>query len=194
MIEAFFEQSDMGTGILIDQLGSYMVLNTLGITIAAFYSTGPASATAILRRIMVFPPLLALVTAFALMPIDLPDWGLNILKHLADTLVPMALVSVGLQLRFEQVKNVKVALATGIAFKLVLAPALLCLLYFGLIGATDETSRVTMFEAAMGPHIGGSIVAVQHNLNPPLVSLMVGIGILLSFFTLPAWSYLLHRL
>jgi hypothetical protein len=34
MIEAFFGTSDMGAGILIDQLGSYMVLNTLGITIA----------------------------------------------------------------------------------------------------------------------------------------------------------------
>jgi malate permease and related proteins len=51
-----------------------------------------------------------------------------------------------------------------------------------------------MFEAAMGPHIGGSIVAVQHNLNPPLVSLMVGIGIMLSFVTLPGWSYLLHHI
>jgi hypothetical protein len=58
--------------------------------------------------------------------------------------------------------------------------------------STDETSRVTLFESAMGPHIGGSIVAVQHNLNLPLVSLMVGIGITLSFFTLPVWSYLLH--
>jgi hypothetical protein len=38
-------------------------------------------------------------------------------------------------------------------------------LYFGLLGSTDEASRVTMFEAAMGPHIGGSIVAVQHDLK-----------------------------
>jgi malate permease and related proteins len=194
MIEAFFGKSDMGTGILIDQLGSYMVLNTLGITIAALYSTGPRSASAILKRIVVFPPLLALIAAFLLMPVDLPVWSSDILKRLADTLVPLALVSVGLQLRFEQVKGVKVALTTGIGFKLLLAPAVLTLLYFGLIGSTDEVSRVTMFEAAMGPHIGGSIVAVQHNLNPPLVSLMVGIGITMSFLTLPGWSYLLHRL
>jgi malate permease and related proteins len=174
MIEAFFGKSDMGTGILIDQLGSYMVLNTLGITIAALYSTGPTSASSILKRIAVFPPLIALIAAFVLMPVDLPAWSSDLLKRLADTLVPLALVSVGLQVRFEQVKNVKVALATGIGFKLLLAPAALTLLYFGLLGSSDEASRVTIFEAAMGPHIGGSIVAVQHNLNPPLVSLMVG--------------------
>jgi malate permease and related proteins len=194
MIEAFFGKSDMGTGILIDQLGSYMVLNTLGITIAALYSTGPTSASSILKRIAVFPPLIALIAAFVLMPVDLPAWSSDLLKRLADTLVPLALVSVGLQVRFEQVKNVKVALATGIGFKLLLAPAALTLLYFGLLGSSDEASRVTIFEAAMGPHIGGSIVAVQHNLNPPLVSLMVGIGITLSFISLPGWSYLLHRL
>jgi predicted permease len=135
-----------------------------------------------------------LIAAFMLMPFELPAWSSDILKRLADTLVPLALVSVGLQLRFEQAKDVKVALTTGVGFKLLLAPAVLTLLYFGLLGSTDEASRVTMFEAAMGPHIGGSIVAVQHNLNPPLVSLMVGIGIILSFLTLPGWSYLLHRL
>jgi malate permease and related proteins len=110
MIEAFFGKSDMGTGILIDQLGSYMVLNTLGITIAALYSAGSTSGSAILKRIIVFPPLLALIVAFMLMPFDLPAWLSDILKRLSDTLVPLALVSVGLQLRFEQVTNVRLAL------------------------------------------------------------------------------------
>jgi predicted permease len=69
----------------------------------------------------------------------------------------------------------------------------LALLYFGILGTTEETTRVTLFEAAMGPQIGGAIVAVQHGLNPPLVSLMVGLGISLSFLTLPLWSYGLHH-
>ena len=67
-----------------------------------------------------------------------------------------------------------------------------CFLY-GILGTAEETTRVTLFEAAMGPQIGGAIVAVQHGLNPPLVSLMVGLGISLSFLTLPLWSYALHH-
>jgi predicted permease len=39
----------------------------------------------------------------------------------------------------------------------------------------------------MAPQIGASIVAIQHGLNPPLVTLMVGVGTLLSFLTLPMW-------
>ena len=44
----------------------------------------------------------------------------------------------------------------------------------------------------MAPMIGASIIAMQHDLDPPLVTLMVGIGIPLSFFTLPACWYVLR--
>lgn len=44
----------------------------------------------------------------------------------------------------------------------------------------------------MGPQIGGSIVALKHGLDRPLVILMVGIGIPLSFATLPFWWWLLQ--
>jgi malate permease and related proteins len=118
-----------------------MVLNTLGITIAALYSAGSTSGSAILKRIIVFPPLLALIVAFMLMPFDLPAWLSDILKRLSDTLVPLALVSVGLQLRFEQVTDVRLALTTGVVFKLLIAPAVLTVLYFGLLGSSRARSR-----------------------------------------------------
>ncbi|MGY3494313.1 AEC family transporter [Bradyrhizobium sp. USDA 4502] len=194
MIEAFFGPPGMATGILIDQLGTYLVLSTLGITVAAIYSAAKDSKAAILKRIILFPPLIALVAAFALMPFALPVWIADTLKRLGDTLAPLALVSVGLQLRFDQGRGLVTALATGLGFKLLLAPAALALLYFGILGTTDQTTRVTLFEAAMGPQIGAAIVAVQHGLNPPLVSLMVGLGICLSFLTLPLWSYVLHHI
>jgi predicted permease len=194
MIEAFFGASSMATGILIDQLGTYLVLSTLGVAVATIYSAGSSSTTDIIKRIVVFPPLLALLTAFALMPIEFPNWISEALRRLGDTLAPLALVSVGLQLRFDQTEGIKTALATGLGFKLVLAPAAVALLYVGVLGTTEEVTRVTLFEAAMGPQIGGAIVAVQHGLNPPLVSLMVGVGISLSFLTLPLWAYALHQL
>jgi len=53
-------------------------------------------------------------------------------------------------------------------------------------------TQVTIFEAAMAPQIGAAIVAIEHKLDPPLVTLMVGIGIPLSFLTLPVWWYMLQ--
>ena len=59
-----------------------------------------------------------------------------------------------------------------------------------MLRTSGEVIRITLFEAAMGPQIGEAIVAIQHGLNPPLITLMVGIGIKLSFLTLPAWYVL----
>jgi predicted permease len=52
--------------------------------------------------------------------------------------------------------------------------------------------RVTIFEAAMAPMITAGIIAVDHDLDPPLVSLLLGVGIPLSFLTLAGWWWLLQ--
>ena len=45
------------------------------------------------------------------------------------------------------------------------------------MGANGPITQVTIFEAAMAPQIGAAIVAMEYKLDPPLVTLMVGIGI-----------------
>ncbi len=187
MIETFYGVSNLSTGILIDQLGTYLVLSTLGITVACIYSSGTASWQEVARRIVTFPPLIALALALVLLPMDYPAWLSGVLRRLGDTLAPLALVSVGLQLRLNQMAGNKMPLGMGLGFKLVLGPLLVALLYVHALSWTGETARVTIFEAAMGPQIGGAIVAIQYGLSQSLITLMVGIGIVLSFLTLPLW-------
>ena len=187
MIETFYGAQDLSTGILIDQLGTYLVLSTLGIVVACAYSSGTASWREVARRVVTFPPLIALLLALALSQVAYPAWLGGMLHRLGDTLAPLALVSVGLQLRLDQLAGNRVPLALGLGFKLVLAPLLVALVYLGALSWGGETSRVTIFESAMGPQIGGAIVAMQYGLNPSLITLMVGVGIALSFLTLPLW-------
>ena len=187
MIETFYGPAGLPTGILIDQLGTYLVLSTLGITVACVYSSGKASWREILRKVVTFPPLVALVLALVLSPFDYPAWFDRLLHRLGDTLAPLALVSVGLQLRLDQLRGNRAALGMGLSFKLVLGPLLIALLYLFGLSWRGETSQVTVFEAAMGPQIGGAIVAIQYGLSPSLITLMVGVGIALSFLTLPLW-------
>jgi hypothetical protein len=85
-------------------------------------------------------------------------------------------------------------LGMGLAFKLVLGPAIVAVLFAGLLDARGETIQITIFEASMAPQIGAAIVAVDHDLDPALVTLMVGIGIPLSFLTVPLWWYVLRPL
>jgi len=193
MIETFFGPQGLAIGILIDQAGTYLVLSTFGIMIAAMYAhrgTG-FSAKSVLRKIAGFMPFISLIVALALIPVTYPEWLTHVLERLGATLVPLALVSVGYQLRWSAVRGRARLLGTGLAFKLIAAPALIAGLYGALVGFESEEIRITIFEAAMAPQIGAAIVAMEHDLDPPLVTLMVGIGIPLSFLTAPLWAWML---
>jgi predicted permease len=116
----------------------------------------------------------------------------TLLARLAGTVAPLALVSIGLQLRVGALRGRAVPLGLGLGIKLVVAPLVLALLYICLVGANGPMTRVTLFEAAMGPMIGGAVVATQYGLDPSLVTLMVGIGTLTAFVSLPVWWYVLQ--
>jgi malate permease and related proteins len=195
MIDTFYGSQFLGLGILIDQLGSYFTLSTLGILVASIYSSkGTINARMVLRRILLFVPFQAFVLALLLMPFEYPAWLDELLKRLGATLVPIALVSVGYQLQLSQVRGKAFALSVGLLFKLVIGPALILLLFAPLMWNDRPTLDVTVFEAAMGPMIGASIVAMDHELDPPLLTLMVGVGIPVSFLTLPIWWHVLNLL
>jgi malate permease and related proteins len=195
MIETFYGPQFLGLGILIDQLGSYFVLSTLGILVASFYASGRSvTAKAVSRKVALFAPFQAFVLALLLMPLDYPTWLDELLKRLGATLVPIALVSVGYQLQLSLVQGRALALTVGLLFKLVIAPTLILLLFVRWLSGDSQVLNVTVFEAAMAPMIGASIVAIDHELDPPLVTLMVGLGIPLSFVTLPVWWRLLGTL
>jgi malate permease and related proteins len=187
MIESFYGSGGMPIGIMIDQLGTYLVLSTIGILTICYYSEATVLPRDIAKRIATFPPLIALIVALALMPVSYPAWIVSVLSRLGGTLAPLALVSVGLQLQLGALRGNRGPLAMGLGYKLVLAPLLVTLVYVGFIGLRGPTTQVTLFEAAMAPQIGGAIVATQYGLNAPLISLMVGIGTVLSFITLPIW-------
>lgn len=162
MIEAFYGSGGVALGLVIDQLGSYLALATLGIVIAAKYSGAALDRCAIARKIALFPPL--------------------------------ALVSVGAQIRLGALAGNVRKLVLGLGFKLVFGPAMLVILFVAFTGIDSDHTRIMFFEAAMAPMIGAAIVATEHKLDPPLTTLMVGIGIPLSFLTVPAWWYILGML
>lgn len=192
MIEAYYGHEGLVNGIIADQLGSFLVLSTLGITVAGVYSSGRPSMAEIARRIVTFPPFIALALALMLIPLEYAPWFTTLLKRLGDTLAPLALVSVGLQLRLGHLAGNLRNLAIGLGFKLLLVPLVVYLLYVQLLGAQGQAIQVTVFEAAMPPMITAAIIASEHDLDPELSTLMVAVGLLLSFVTLSAWWWLLR--
>lgn len=192
MVEAYYGKSGLATAIVADQLGSFFVLTILGVTVAGIYSSGVPTVGEIFKRIVRFPPFIAMLIALLLMPFEYADW-VNILLHrLSDTLAPLALLSVGMQLQLGHLAGNGRNLAIGLTFKLLLAPLAIFLLYVPLLGASGQVIQITIFEAAMPPMITAAIIATEHDLDPPLANLMVAVGLIISFFTLSAWWFVMR--
>ncbi len=191
MIEAYLGRDGLPLGIVVDQLGSYLALSTLGLLLAARYAGEPVSVRVMLRRLATFPPLLALALALALRPLPMPEPLYVLLARIGDTVAPVALVAVGLQLRLDSVRARLRALSLGLAYKLVVGPAVvasLCLALWDPATPAAELARaVVIFESAMGPMIGAAVIAHQFRLDGALAGLMVGLGIPLSLLTAPLW-------
>lgn len=189
MIEALQGKAGIPMALVMDQAGSYMVLSTLGMLAVSIYCSAASSFAGIAKRIITFPPFIALCLAIVLIDADYPSWLEVTLKRLGDMLAPLALLSVGMQMRMGELSVNKTPLAIGLGYKLLACPIIiLACHYFSGMRIESLSANVIVFEAAMGPSIGAGIVASQHNLNPALVTLMVGIGVPLCLLTVPLLS------
>lgn len=196
VIEALYGSEGLKTAILVDQPGTFVVLSTLGIALAAVFSKGQPNVKAISKKILLFPPFIMFFLAllFNVLHFSFPDELKDVFLRLGSTVTPLALVSVGMQLRVERRSKHWGFLALGLFFQLVLAPLLIYLLYVQVLGVRGELAQVTIMEAAMAPMITASIVAASYGLKPRLANMMIGFGIPLSFLTLGLWYWFVQGL
>ena len=195
MIEWLQGRDGMGLGLLIDQLGSYLALSTVGVFAAALYAAEErTSCRATLVRIATFPPFVALLAALLLRPLPMPADVDKVLVRMGDLLAPLALISVGLQLRIDAIRRQARLLGVGLGYKLLVCPALVLLTLKVMDARIDMTTHVSMIEASMPPMIGAGIVAIQARLDAPLVTTLIGIGIPVGLGTALAWHWLFLRM
>lgn len=187
MIVAFAGSQWLGLGIVIDLIGSYLALSTLGLAIATVASSGRLDWRVVARRIATFPPFIAILIAFAINHVERPHFAAQILANLADTLTPVALAAVGFALRFDKIAGRVAALGIGLGYRLLAAPAALILMYVAMGHSSDPVAKIAMLEMAMPPMLGASVIAMDHGLEPDLVALLIGIGVPLSMLT--AWGW-----
>jgi predicted permease len=194
LVEALYGAEAMPIAILVDQLGSFLVLSTMGILTAFYYSGRNPSWQLMLKKIIFFPPFVALIVAVLLRPFPMPDYVDEWLLRLGGTLVPLALTGVGMQLSvsWSILRRNGRMLVAGLGYKLALAPLVVYGLYSALMPPEDLTFRVIVLEAAMAPMISAGILASEYELRSELAALMVGIGIPLSLLSVPLVEMLLR--
>jgi hypothetical protein len=191
MVKAFFGDDSIQYALLYDQLGSFPSLAVYGTLIVSLYGSGEGAPAprALFRRVVTFPPFIALLVALAIGRSSYPAPVENVLTMISSALVPLVMIAVGFQLQLRMGKGHAGLLTLGLAMKMVAAP-LLALAICRMAGLEGDAVKVAVFEAGMPPMVSAGALAIAAGLAPPLTAAFVGVGIVASFVTLP----LLHQL
>lgn len=193
VLEAMFGKEAIKIGIIVDQPGSFVVLSTLGVLVAMLFSKEQPSVVQMVKKIAFFPPFITFVIALILnfLQVDFSIEWQSVFQRLAATVSPIALVAVGLQLKIEKRSKHWGFLTLGLVFKLIITPLFFYLFYKVALRGSAFVIDVSIIESAMAPMITGAILASTYGLKPKLSSMMVGVGIPLSFITLVLWYFIL---
>ncbi|MCI5221469.1 MAG: AEC family transporter [Candidatus Electrothrix sp. AR4] len=185
MVERFFGADAVSYAVLYDQFGSFLILSSYGTFILALYSSGSKPAFLdVFRKVITFPPFVTLLVALLLRGIPLPDWLENLLSMTAESMTPVVMVSIGVQMRLLLPWDELSPLALGLFLRLLVTP----LVFVGacrLLDLSGTPVHVALFETAMPPMVMASVLASVAGLKPQLSSAMAAYGILVAFFTLP---------
>lgn len=192
MISAFYGESEIHHAVVFDQM-TFILFSTVGVVTILRNSEenkGGVKPGYVLKKIFRFPPFVACMLALIL-PLFIDISAANpLFDKLVATMSPMALFSIGLQLKLGAIREEWKLMSAGLFYKLLLAPSLVLLLAL-VLNSSGNLAQISVFEASMSPHITASLLASQYNMNPRYCSLVVGVGIILSFITSACWYFFL---
>lgn len=195
ILEALLGPDSIQIGILADQPGSFLVLSTVGVLVAAIFGGGESSIKMMAKRVGLFPPFIAMILSIVWTILGLPyrDILASPVEKISMTLVPLALFVVGFQTQFNWsvIRRRILPLSLGLSMKLVVLPLFFYLIVFKMLRIQDEFALVTVLESAMATQITSAVVASEFNLDSELANLMVGLSIPISLFSVPLWYHLI---
>lgn len=181
MITAYLGEESLAYLMMYDQLGTAIALGTYGTIVVIYYTnSGKIIPSQILKKILIFPPFIALVVSFILLGKSYPDALEYTLNSLASTVIPLALVAAGLQLKLFLPREEITPFIAAIGVKLIIAP-LVALAVCALFAWDNLASQVAIMESGMAPMITAGAIASMAGLAPRLSAAIVGYGIIFSF-------------
>jgi len=169
-------------GIVLSLAGTFLVFNTVGISTGLYYSKQSRDSKKFIMEFLTFPPFVAFFLAMIInvSQIELSTEVNFILEKLSSPFSVIALLAIGMQIDFSVNFSFFKTLMIGQFFKLILAPIIIYVLMWHLLGIQTTVAKVCILGAAIGSMNAISIVAAQMGLNPKLSSMMPALGIPIS--------------
>ncbi len=191
ILSYFYGEQSIRYAIFVDQPGSFLIMSTLGVLIAAYFSSSDYTQKDIIKRLLKFPPFLVFIVALFIPENYIEGNILNTLEPTGMLMIPLAMLSLGLQFKWHLKEIAWRNFFAGIFYKLILAPLVIFVLFFLILDKRTELHTISVLECAMPPMITSSIMATEYELDEKLANALPTLGILFSIPTLFFWKWIL---
>ncbi len=183
--EAGFE---LGVAVVVLQ---FLLMYSFGVYFASMHGDLRLALLNAARQPTIYAGLVGYV--FALTALDLPAWLAEPVGLLAAAGVPLVLLVLGMQLAFTRMGRVAGFVGVTSVVRLILGP-LVAFAIVALLGISGLLADVLVVQAAMPPAIVMSLMAIEFDSRPDLVSGAIMLATLLSFVTLVPLLLYVERL
>ncbi|HAV39532.1 MAG: AEC family transporter [Aquificota bacterium] len=182
---SYFGSEGLRYAVIYDSMGSFLAVSSLGFLIIK----GGLN----LRSVLFFPPFLGLVFGFLLRGFSLPEYVWKFVDFSVASLLPVVLFSLGLSFELSHAGKGLRLLIVALGIKMFLSP-LLAVALFKLLPLSPLAYKVSVLESAMPTMITASLLMLKYGLNHNLAFASAGIGMLLSFLSIPLWVFIIKEL
>ncbi len=192
LLQAILGHDALNVAIIVDQ-SNLILLFTMGILVANLYSGTSVNFKQIFLRLLIYPPVVALILGVLLRPIEYPEAIQYALSAFGSLLTPLTMLSIGCSLSLPRDKSMIKMISIGLIVKLIIMPlsiAIPALFIFDHI-LSPMTAMVTILEIGMAPMVMSVIIAADKNLDPELANFLTSIGIPVSFVTIVLWHLII---
>ena len=190
-IDAFYGQDYIVYGLIYDLFGSFLLLVSIGMFIITWGSGRKNNISGIFKSVFLFPPTIMFFVTVIAKNFDVPNFMLLTTETLGATLVPIAMIAIGMKLELKHIFQKFHIVSTAMFIKMIVVP-IIVLVGFKMFYGIDETwVKVTIIEVAMPPMTMATVLAIKGGLDEKVAINSLVLGVLLSLLTITAYtSYL----
>ena len=190
-INAFYGQDYVIYALIYDIFASFLILVTIGTIIINWGAGNTVNFKSIIRNVVFFPPIMMFLFTIFLKLFEIPEFLLNTSATIGQTLVPIAMIAIGMKLELKNIFYKFNVVSLAILIKMIVVPiiVLICFDYFYTLD--DIWSKVTILEVAMPTMTMAVVLAIKGGLDERLAINTLVLGVILSIFTVSGFYYYL---
>lgn len=183
-VQTYYGDEGLSLAIFYDEIAVMLLLSIFAPIICSIGGNDSFSAKKVIKSMVTFPPMIAFVLAILSKLISFPQLIDLFMIKVSSILVPLVVFAVGMKFAISDIKGKSALIFLTLGIKMVAIPLSL---YF--VASTfmpiDLAVKVAIIESAMPPMILGTIIAVRAGLDKQLGLGSMGIGMILSFVSIP---------